>query len=124
MSELRLYCLVRMDIEIPLGKLLAQSGHAYLGSFMNCKDQTVKDSYLGNNPDGQISSGQAKISLKAKNLAALHRAQQECSDLGISTALIIDAGRTVFNEPTVTCLGIGPVEYESLPKYIQKMQLL
>lgn len=125
MSELRLYCLVRGDIDwLPiLGKLCSQVGHGYLGAFVNCPDEELKKRYLGINSNGLIDSGQAKISLSAKNLGALMRAEAECRSLGISTALIRDAGRTVFPEPTVTCLGIGPVEYDHLPKYVQKMRL-
>jgi peptidyl-tRNA hydrolase len=124
MSDLRLYVLVRQDIEIPLGKLISQVGHAFLGTFENCKDATLKAEYLGKNPEGVIESGQAKISKKAKNLNALLRAQEECKALGISTALVTDEGRTVFSEPTVTCLGIGPVSRENLPKFVEKMRLI
>jgi PTH2 family peptidyl-tRNA hydrolase len=123
MEELRLYCLVRGDLEIPIGKLCAQTAHGFLGSYVNCTNEDLKKEYLGLNENGLIDSGQAKITLKAKNLNALLRAEQECKDLGISTALIKDAGRTVFNEPTITVLGIGPVTKENLPKFVQKMQL-
>lgn len=122
--ELRLYVLVRQDIEMPLGKLLAQVGHAFLGAFENCTDTELKKTYLGENPNNVVDTGQAKISKKAKNLAALERAQAECTALGIPTALIKDSGRTVFSEPTVTCLGIGPVARENLPKFVDKMQLI
>jgi peptidyl-tRNA hydrolase len=126
MAELRLYCLVRGDIDWTeiLGKLCSQVGHGFLGAFINCADNELKDRYLGVNTEGLIDSGHAKITLQAKNLHALMRAQAECKSLGLSTALICDAGRTVFPEPTITCLGIGPVEYDHLPKFVQKMRLL
>lgn len=122
-EELKMYLLIRGDIEMPEGKLAIQAAHAILGAWVNCHDEELKAKYLGLNPEGQITSGQAKISLKAKNLHAMERARAECRALGISTALVTDAGRTVFNEPTVTCLGIGPVTRSKLPPFVEKMRM-
>ena len=116
--ELRLYCLVRTDIEIPVGKLTAQTGHAYCTVIFNAirdgdRDQVQK--YFDND--------QPKITLRAKNLASIERAARECKEAGINHFVVTDAGRTVFNEPTVTCMGIGPVQKGELPKFVQRMQL-
>jgi peptidyl-tRNA hydrolase, PTH2 family len=113
--DLRIYALIRMDIEMPLGKIIPQAGHAYMGALLKA-DKALVETYL--------SGAFTKIAVKAKNLAAILRAKDECDALGIPTSLITDAGRTIFNEPTVTCLGIGPVLRESLPKFVQKMQLM
>ncbi len=113
--DLRIYCLIRQDIEMPIGKMLAQSAHGFMGALLKADKATV-ETYLA----GSFT----KIAIKAKNLAALQRAKTECDALGIPTALITDAGRTVFTEPTVTCLGVGPVLRENLPKFVQKMNLI
>jgi PTH2 family peptidyl-tRNA hydrolase len=113
--DLRIYCLLRMDIEMPVGKIISQCGHGFMGALLKADKATV-ETYLA----GSFT----KIAVKAKNLAAIQRAKNECDALGIPTALITDAGRTVFNEPTVTCLGIGPVLRENLPKFVQKMNLV
>ena len=35
--------------------------------------------------------------------------QKQCEEKGVTTALIVDDGTTVFGgQPTATCLGIGP----------------
>ena len=118
MSEYKLYTVVRTDIEIPVGKLLPQVGHAFLQVFLKCQK---------NNPElaekYENEPSYPKIALKAKNLHALLRAQKECDDLNIPTFLVTDEGRTVFTEPTVTCLGIGPVIPDNLPVYVKKLQL-
>lgn len=118
MSEYKLYVVVRSDIEMPIGKMLAQVGHAFLGVFLEC---------LSNNPElaekYKNEEMYPKIALKGKNEHALRRAQTECDELKIPTFLVIDAGRTVFTEPTVTVLGIGPVIFENLPTYVKKLQL-
>lgn len=117
LDELRIYCLMRTDIEIPIGKMMAQSGHAFAS--------IVNINMLQNNSNitYYMNHDQPKIVLKCKNLHYLERAKQECDDKKICNALIIDAGRTVFKEPTVTCLGIGPISFNNLPKFIQRMQL-
>lgn len=115
-TELRLYCIMRSDLNAPVGKLMAQAGHAFVGCVVNCPQKILID-YIN---DGS----QPKIVLKAKNERVLHRATNECKELGIPCYLVTDAGRTVFTEPTVTCLGIGPVAKQDLPKFITKLQLL
>lgn len=113
-EELRLYVAIRKDLKIPEGKLIAQVGHAFLNTFLK---SDRREEYLTN-------PAHPKISVWAKNLNALIRAQTECEDAGIACALITDAGRTVFPEPTVTCLGIGPIERSKLPKFVRNFQLL
>jgi len=39
------------------------------------------------------------------------------------TALIKDAGFTVFDEPTVTCLGIGPIREDLIQDDLKKLKL-
>ena len=117
-ADYRMYCVVRQDIAIPPGKLIPQSGHAFVMALRECrKSNPVLAAQYEEDP------GQAKIGLRAKNLAAMRRAEQECRDAGIPCYLVTDEGRTVFPEPTVTVLGIGPVRRDDLPKFVQRFQL-
>lgn len=115
MDDLRIYCLIRQDIDMPLGKTIAQSGHAFMGAML-VADPVIVDEYL--------SGPFTKISKWTKNLDSILRAKRECDELELPTALITDIGRTVFSEPTVTCLGIGPVKRNQLPKFVDKMRLI
>ena len=115
LEELRMYCLVRGDLAIPLGKWMVQASHAFMGAFNTNTNRLDCAEYFQNS--------QPKIVLKAKNEAMLIRAEKECLDANINCYLVTDIGRTVFNEPTVTCLGIGPVLKKDLPKFINKLQL-
>jgi peptidyl-tRNA hydrolase len=122
-TEIRLYCVIRTDLDslaengfLPLGKLMAQAGHAFVGCFAACEPQAAL-AYLNNGI-------QPKIVLRAKNEKELLRAKGECEIAGIPCYLVTDVGRTVFAEPTTTCLGIGPVAKKDLPKFIQRLQLL
>lgn len=121
-TELRLYCVMRSDLAavagkpIPLGKLISQGGHAFDGCIEVCPELL----YLEYVNDG----ARPKITIEAKNEHALRRAFAECQQAGLSCYLVTDAGRTVFPEPTMTCLGIGPVRRIDLPKYVRNFQLL
>ncbi len=115
-KELRLYLIIRNDIEIPAGKAMAQAGHGFVmaleASRKECQD--VVTEYL--------SGCQAKIVLQG-TLHQIKRAQHELTSCGITNSLIVDAARTVFDKPTVTCLGFGPVKRNDLPKYVARLSL-
>lgn len=117
-DELKIYILIRSDIDIPSGKLVVQAAHTAIGVYRVC---------LERNP-GLIerynhTGLHKKVCLKAKNVGALTRALEECEENGIPTFLLQDAGLTVFEEPTITALGIGPVTKDGLPRFVQKLQL-
>src|SRR5574343_1902420 len=117
-EELRIYIIMRNDINIPVGKAFAQVGHAVLGTIAAARKKSNNrvDEYLGEGDFSLIDQGQAKIALRGKEKDIL-RSAKELSSTDIPYALIMDAGRTVFAEPTYTCIGIGPVRYSELPKF-------
>ena len=45
-------------------------------------------------------------------------------DIGLKTALITDAGRTVLELGTITCLGIGPDLEEKIDKVSGKLNMM
>ena len=45
-------------------------------------------------------------------------------DAGIKTALITDAGHTVVEPGTITCLGIGPDLEEKIDKVSGKLKMM
>ena len=117
-EELKMFCVVRCDIVMPVPKLLVQAGHAYVSSAMVLFERQPElfQQWFDN--------AQPKIALRCKNLHALLRAEEECNEKYIPNYLVMDAGRTVFNEPTITCLGIGPCYRSELPKFVGNFQLL
>jgi peptidyl-tRNA hydrolase len=116
-EELRLYCVLRADLgdDVPQGKLYVQTGHAFVSATLSADPDTVSR-YMANE--------QPKIVLKAKNEAAIHRAAKECQAAGINHYVVVDLGRTVFPEPTTTCVGLGPITRGELPKFIAQLQLM
>ena len=49
---------------------------------------------------------------------------QMAEDIGIKTALITDAGHTVVEPGTITCLGIGPDEEGKIDAVTGELPLL
>lgn len=90
-----------MAKDVP-GKMLAQGGHAFCGALCDALlrfPDRARD-YIG-------SASTAKIALMAdddeiRELYDRYKQQFGC-------AIITDAGRTVFEDPTLTALGIGPI---------------
>lgn len=118
MKELKIWLAIRSDIDIPIGKAMAQAGHGFTWALRKSQDSDpdITEEYL--------STNQPKIVVKAKNEASLLRMEKECQELGLPVALVKDSGRTVFPEPTFTVCAVGPCYEDELPKYVQRMQLL
>jgi peptidyl-tRNA hydrolase len=62
--------------------------------------------------------------LAAKNENKLKELIPLLKDRNIPHALITDCGYTVFTEPTVTCLGIGPCWPEEIDDLTKRFQTL
>ena len=114
--ELKMWLVVRKDLEIPPGKLAAQAGHGFLSAYLEALTKNI-------DTNSYITHSQPKIVVSCKNELALSRSFAECVDLKLPCCLVIDEGRTVFFEPTKTVMAVGPCKFDELPKYVQKLQL-
>ena len=95
------------------GKMCTQAGHAYVHSMLNA-DADVAAAYL---------SGRAyKITLIVDTVDQL-KELQAAYDKVCATHLVTDAGFTVFNEPTTTCLGIGPISEDNIGDDIKSLKV-
>lgn len=107
-EELKLYCIFSRESLERMGgnrgKMAAQAGHAYLHSWWDACDRFPRASSAY-----ARSGAAAKICLVCdtdEELLQLFKAHQ--SFCGVT--YVVDAGRTVFKgEPTLTCIGIGPI---------------
>jgi peptidyl-tRNA hydrolase, PTH2 family len=113
-ATLKLYALIRADLQMPPGKLASQAGHAFLGAFLAAGDTRQADY--------RATGLGTKICLRAASLPVLLCAFERARALGLPVALIEDTGRnTTFNGvPTLSALGIGPLyshEAEFLKRY-------
>ena len=97
--------LVRKDLDMPPGKLAAQVAHASINAFL-AKGQTDYDHEIFK----WLDTGATKVVLEVQNLDELVQKIAQANVHGLSTAIVKDEGRTVFNEPTITCGAIGPAD--------------
>ena len=113
--------LVDSSLAMPSGKMGAQVAHASLSAFLKgCAGATMHNSNRS-----WLANGQTKIVLDGVNKETIIAVDQQLSDAGITRkAVIIDSGFTVFKEPTLTCLGVGPYKPDELLGILKKFKLL
>ena len=107
--------LVREDLKLPKGKLAAQCSHASVDTILKSNRKIV---------DLWKREGAKKVVLKVKDDKELFKYKQMAEDDRIKTALITDAGRTVLEPGTITCLGIGPDLEEKIDKVSGKLKMM
>ena len=111
---------VRNDLRSKLrhGKLAAQVAHASMASFLQGMRISEKSHSswhlleldLDKSRHEWITGSFTKVVLRCKDEEEILELYERCSrNSKIPCSLITDSGKTVFKEPTVTCLGIGPL---------------
>ncbi|WP_158808157.1 aminoacyl-tRNA hydrolase [Beijerinckia sp. L45] len=115
--ELKMWVAIRADLAMPPGKLAVQAGHAFVQVALNA---------MATHPArllAYMEASQAKIAVSVRGLGPLRRVARECADQGIPHALITDAGRTVFGEPTETVCAFGPAYRDELGLFLKRLRL-
>ena len=107
--------LVRQDLKLPKGKLAAQVAHASVEAAMASGKAAISHWRRG---------GQKKIVLKVASLEELETFQRLFREAGMVTALITDAGHTVVEPGTVTCLGVGPDEEKRIDTISGRLKMV
>jgi len=98
----KMVLVVNMDLHMRTGKIAAQCAHAAVGVYghlIRKKPQQLEP---------WASQGQAKIALRAPNLAELHALEKKARGVGLPTYIVQDAGRTQVDPGSETVLAIGP----------------
>jgi len=104
----RMYIVARRDLEMPPGKLAAQVGHAAVRMILKAEhSKSFPAELLQNYLSGD--GNEAKIVLGVDSEDALNEVFDACVQMKIPCGKVVDSGRTVFKEPTLTCIGIGPI---------------
>lgn len=104
----KMYCVVSLEAVKKMGgnrgKMMAQAGHAFLHAWWDALENYPEDAVAYRD-----STHARKITVAVETEEELRRLEERYERIcGVS--LVKDAGFTVFSEPTVTCLGIGPIE--------------
>ncbi len=107
--------LVRMDLKMPKGKLAVQAAHASVDATLKSDKRLVEE---------WKEEGMRKVALKVNSEHELRRFQRLAEESGLKTSLITDAGKTFFDKPTTTCLGIGPDDEGRIDALTGKLKMV
>ena len=104
---------VRKDLKLGKGKLIAQACHASLSAADKSKFKA----------DWQ-EKGQKKIVVWCENIQELAMLCKKAKDKGLPVFLVQDAGLTQLKPGTKTCLGIGPAQENKIDEITGNLKLL
>ena len=107
--------LVRQDLKMEKGKMSSQVSHASVEAVLQSSSEKVKE---------WRHEGMKKIIVKVKDEAELLHYHTLGKKEKLVSVLITDAGHTVFKEPTVTCLAIGPDDDAKIDRITKQLKLL
>lgn len=106
---------LRADLGLGKGKLVAQGAHASLNSYQRAPAIPKKGWEMG---------GMKKIVLKVDGEKELLEYYNRCKDAGLKPAIIRDAGHTQIPSGTVTAFGVGPDDESKIDSVLGKLKLL
>jgi PTH2 family peptidyl-tRNA hydrolase len=106
---------LRTDLEMSTGKLIAQACHASLGAYKNA-DGMAQDRWE--------TDGATKIAVEGESEDRLMELFKKARSMDISAYIVKDAGETELDPGTVTALGIGPDDTETVDKVTKDLPLM
>jgi PTH2 family peptidyl-tRNA hydrolase len=113
------------------GKISAQVAHGSMGALLNYKTSVSKSQDGGSitlevpsDVFNWLEGSFAKTVLKCESLEQLLDLEAKCRDNGLNCCVITDNGTTAFEEPTVTCIAIGPHESARIDEITGDLKLL
>ena len=115
MAEYKQVILVRMDLKMPRGKLVAQAAHACLAAVSESSKSKLKR---------WNDQGSKKVVLRVESQNELVKFFKRAKKAKLKAALIKDAGLTVLRPATATCVAIGPDVEEKLDKITGDLRVL
>lgn len=132
-QEIKQCIIIRKDLGMNKGKMIAQSCHASLGLVLsqmykeNSSPLTTYTMQLKNDSplNYWLSEKFTKICLQVNSEDELLDLYKKAEEAGIINCLIKDAGETYFHGvPTYTCLAIGPDYSEKIDKITGHLKLI
>jgi len=129
MGQLKQVIVVRKDLNMRKGKLAAQAAHASTKVLTDRIWQLPGGMekwaiVLDENMEEWISELSTKIVVSVNSEKELMELYIEAQLANLPHALIQDAGKTEFKEPTYTALAIGPARAEKIDELTGDLKLL
>jgi len=116
--EYKMCIVLRMDLEMSTGKLIAQAAHAAVGASELSKKENHKAWRRWRD------EGAKKVALEAESFEELEALREKAEELEIVNLVIQDAGHTEVPVGTVTALGLGPDRSDKLDKVTGSLPLI
>lgn len=108
---------MRKDLGMRAGKMVAQGAHASLAVVLDYPDDPRVHEWLKNSF--------TKICVRVESEEELIRVFEAAARAGLLTSLITDSGKTEFGGvPTKTCIAVGPDTPENLLPVTGELKLL
>lgn len=135
MTPYKMYCIFANESILKMGgnrgKMSSMAGHAYLHSYwdaMGCHSPThirhKVNLYKYEQAYSYVNSKSAiKITLIVDTVQQLIDIQNSYSMI-CGTSLVKDSAKTVFKEPTIVCLGVGPIAEYNIKDDIRNLKVL
>lgn len=120
------------SLNMPFGKLFPQLNHASVGSILKLFNKNkIDENHLqyeltmenGSAIELWLNRKFTKVVLYVKSEEKLLDVYNKAIEAGLNAVLIKDDGRTFFDKPTYTCIGIGPDLPSKIDKITGKLQL-
>jgi len=115
MENYKQVILLRQDLKLPKGKAGSQIAHAAVEATLK-SDKKIVEKWK--------KQGAKKIVLNVSDEKELFKIMNILKDENIKVALIKDAGHTVVDPGTITCLGVGPDLEENIDKVTGKLKMV
>lgn len=106
---------IRKDLNMRKGKMVAQGSHASLGAYLRTS---------GSDQKKWMSTGQTKICVSVDSEEQLLEIFALAGKANLPTVIIRDAGHTELEPNTLTAVGIGPCEEGDVDPITGKLKLL
>ena len=129
---------VRRDLKMKHGKMAAQVAHAAM-SFLTREGRVgwqadmLNDVFMNDDDSIDMHNGAirdwlensfTKVVLGVDSEEELHELEAKATEAGVMAHLVVDNGRTVFNDVhTATCLALGPDWNEQLDELTSHLKL-
>lgn len=117
----KMYCIYSKEAVDAMGgnrgKLASMAGHAYLHAWWN-SSTNYPEAAIGYKNGGPAFKITLVVPTTDELLPILTKYKDIC---GVS--LVTDAARTVFNEPTTVCLGLGPIRVDDIGDDLKSLKV-
>ena len=116
--QYKLVIVLRNDLDMSVGKMVAQAGHAVMQSSLEARK--THPTWFNE----WIREGQKKVALRVSSEDELLKLVKKAESLGLPFSLIRDMGLTELPPGTVTTAGIGPAPSKLVDKVSGRLKLL